>query len=597
MRSPNPDPAGAYPIAADAEAERTHTSANFSVTWIDDPASPDAPGLRDQNRDQVPDSVRSLLDAFEAARGFLLNQLGYRPPPGEAPMRIYVAARDGRAITEPAPGGSGSSRPSFVVFPSAWLKPPLPPRDLRVVAVHEYFHAIQNGYGIGEEEHWFREASSAWVEGVFDDSLDSTHRYLDDFVPQPRTSLTDVDGDHEYGAFLFVQFLVERYGGGNPGIVRELWEQMVAPESGGPGEGALDALDVVLARRDATFSRAWAEFQLWRWDLERFREGREYLDAVGNEWPKPLQSTAVKEESCRLSSDQGSGLPPLSGDYSVFRPDGPPSANATVTVEGSPGATGFVLVERDSGKQKAQLFEVGTDGLASVRVRFGEKEVKRVVLGVTNPDRSGTFARFGYSLRILGRGAVRVEPLDPPAEAQLFGGLTLRGRVLCNGQPAGSADVALVQGKRSGEQRTLELTTDGAGIWSRTFEPEETSTYHAEVVDPLLSQAVSPPWGVAVRVGLNLEVPDPEVALGEPIIALGEITPSHPGALVEIEYRRPDLSWRAGPQTTAGADGEFRVELTMPAAGIWQIRATVLSTGDENHIGNTTIHDVFVNVR
>jgi hypothetical protein len=67
--------------------------------------------------------------------------------------------------------------------------------------------------------------------------------------------------------------------------------------------------------------------------------------------------------------------------------------------------------------------------------------------------------------------------------------------------------------------------------------------------------------------------------------------------VVLIEYRRPELSWRAGPQVAAEGDGSYRTALTLPASGIWELRATVVSTGDEDHIGNTTINDVPVNVR
>lgn len=585
-----------YPIAADAEAERTHASANFTVTWIHDGSSPDAPSLRDKDGNAIPDSVESLLAAFESARGFLLGRLGYSPPPVAGPLRLYVADREEPAETKLAPGGQGSSRPSFIIMSTNTLRPLLQPRHLRTIAVHEYFHAIQNGYD-SEHEHWIGEASATWVEDVFDDPGDPNHDVLEDFVPYPRLGLTDSTDEHEYGAFLFLQFLVERYADGSSDLVRELWENIAVPEAGGPGLDALGAVEAVLARRGVAFQEAWREFLLWRWDLDRFEEGEAYLDVLGDDWPKPLQNTEVAEESCRLSSDLGTGLPPLSGDYSVFRPaDTPARANATVTLEGPEGATGFLLVQKQGGKERVKLLDIGEDGLASSGVRFGQDRVKRVVLGVGNAARAGTPASLGYSLRIPGRSAVEVEPLGPPAETHLFGGLTLRGRVLCGGQPAALADVALFQDKRSGEQRTFSLATDVGGIWSRTFEPEETSTYHVAVLDPLLSEAQSQPWDVGVLVALDLEAPDPEVTLGEPATVVGRMAPPHPGAVVLIEYRRPELSWRAGPQTTPDQDGNFRAEVVLPATGIWHLRASVVTTGDDDHLGNTTAHDVFVNV-
>jgi hypothetical protein len=593
---PDEDPSAAYPVLAESEAERTHASPNFSVTWIHDSNSPEAPSLRDQDGGGIPDSVERLLHSFETARTFLLGELGYRPPPGSGPLRIYVSAvREGLAVTKPAPGGTGVSRPSYIVFPTDLLRPPDSPRSLRLLAVHEYFHAIQNGYDAGYDL-WFGEASSTWVQDVFDDPLDSNHRYLRDFVPFPRRSLTDLQGENEYGTFLFVQFLVERYGSGKPQIVREIWEEMAAAGAGGDTFAAIEA---VLTGRGTSLARAWAEFQLWRWDLDRFGEGSAYRKAVAGSWPKPLQTTEVVGESCRLSSDQGTGLPALSGDYSVFRPaDKPDSAKATLTVEGPPGAIAFALVQLRNGSDKVHVLELDAQGLASAAVRFGDGQVRRVVLGPANAARSSGPASFGYSLRLLGRSGVEVGPTAPPPETHLFGGLNLRGRVLCNGQPQPDVNVILVQDKRSGERRTFPLTTLAGGAWSWTFEPEQTSSYHVEVVDPLLSPASSPSWDVAVRVALQLEVPDPDVALGEAVTVEGEIHPPHPGAVILIEYQRPDLSWRAGPQVSPqSADGSFATSFTLPAAGIWNLRATAVSTGDQDHVGTSTIHDVLVNVR
>lgn len=586
-----------YPIAADAEAERTELSPNFSVTWIDDASSPDAPSLRDRDHDGVPDSMASLLNAFETARTFMLGELGYRPPPGPGPIRIYVSsAHEDLAFTKLAPGGEGLSRPSFIVFPADMLRPPLSARSLRAVAVHEYFHAIQNGYD-SQYDHWFGEASATWVQDVFDDAFDSNHHYLRDFVASPRTSLVSGGGDYPYGAFLFVEFLVERYANGNPDLVREIWEGMAAHEGSEVGTGAIEAIAAVLERRGVPFGKAWAEFLLWRWDLDRFEEGAAYQGAVGRKWPKPLRTTQVLSESCRLSTAEGVGLPPLSGDYAVFRPgDRPDKAGGTVAVEGPVGSSAFVLTQGDGGTEKVQLLPIDEAGLATAHVRFGDEQVRRIVLGVGNAEPGSVPAVIDYSLRIAGRSATEVAPTSPPAEAHLFGGLTLSGRVLCDGQPETGADVVLVQDKRSGEQRTFPMTTIAGGLWSRTFDPEQTSTYHVGVVDPLLTPATSRSWDVAIRVALQLEVIDDQVVVGEPVTFEGEIGPPHPGALVLVEYRRPDLSWRAGPQLAARQDGTFEGTLSLPAPGIWQLRATVLSTGDEDHIGDSTINDVSVNV-
>ena len=582
------DPQQIYAIAADAADERTHSSAHFSVTWIDDASSPDAPPLKDAGGDGVPDSVQRLLDAFEAARSFLVGELQYAPSPVTGPYRVYVAGREGRAATKPLAVVPGSPRPAFTVMPTSMLVGRQPQRALRLLAVHEYFHAIQNGYDSGYD-HWIGEASSTWAEELFDDRANPAHHILDEFIPFPRQSLTAINGESEYGAFLFIQFLVERFAQGDPGIVRELWEHIATTD-------AVTAIETVLQRRGVALADAWTEFQLWRWDLDRFREGESYLAALGSTWPKPLQITEVANESCALSSDRGTALPPLSGDYSVFRP-ARRNGRAVVTLQGGDDSTAFVLVERQGGKERVRLLRTGASGVATASVRFGSDQIKRVVLGVGNASIEDE-ATFGYSLRVQGREAVAAQPLSPPADTHYFGGLTLRGSVLCDGKREPAAAVVLVQEMSSGELRTFPLTTDPSGSWVVNLQPQQTSTYHVEVVDPLISEATSAPWVVGVRVAISLHVPDPEASLGQPVEVEGTVTPPHDGAVVALEYRRPELSaWQAGPQVSVDADGSYRASLTLPAQGVWHLRAIVLSTGDQDHLGGSTINDVFVNVR
>jgi hypothetical protein len=593
IRSPRPS---TYPIAANAEDERTHLSPNFSVTWAHDPDNPAAPDLRDRDNTGAPDSVEALLTAFESARAFLIGQLGYRPPPQTGPYPIYIADL-GRTPYVRAVPGPGLSRPSFVLFPSHWLRPADGPRALRVLAAHEYFHAIQQGYQTNAAL-WLQEASSTWVEDVIDDAWNDNHFLVRDFAPYPRRSLTDVGGGYEYGAFLFIQFLVERYGQGRPAIVKEIWTEMASPEMGGSGSTAMAAITAVLARRDVTFPKAWAEFLLWRWDLTRFEEGEAYALEAGRNWPSPMRTTEVRNESCRLTTDLNrTGLPPLSGDYAVFRPaDRPDSGRATVTVEGPVGATAFVLTQREGGAERARFLDLGEAGAGNVSIPFGDDQVRRVVVGLGNASTAPQAVQLGYSLRIAGRPAITATPIAPPAETEFFSQLALRGQVLCEGQPVTSANVVLVERSFSGEERTIPLVTGPDGTWVDGLSPQETSTYRFEVVDPLLSPVASPPWTVGVRADVSLEPSSSTVASGAPLAIEGKVSPPHPGVILQIEYRRPELSWRSGPQVSAGEDGSYATSVILPGPGIWQLRATMLSTGDQDHLPGTTIQSVFVDV-
>lgn len=593
----DPRPRDAYPIAADAENERTQASANFSVTWIHDAASPDAPSLRDRDGGGVPDSIEALLAGFESARALLVNELGYRPPPQSNPYRLYVADLDRTAYVRDVPS-AGISRASFGLIPSTQLRSAVEPREMRILGTHEFFHAIQHGYN-ANAPLWLMEATSTWAEDVVDDTLNANHVSIRDFAQYPRTSLYESDGAYEYGAFLFIQFLVERYAQGDPAIVKELWTEMAPVEIGGGEKEGIEAIDAVLARRGVTFPRAWAEFLLWRWDLTRFEEGEAYATAAGKEWPRAFRTTEVRSESCALSSDTSAGgLPPLSGDYATFRPaDRPDSGRATITVEGPARSTGFVLVLREDRSTTAKFLDLPETGATAVGIRFGDEQVRRVVVGLGNAAPFGDVTKIGYSLRIWGRPAVATELVSPPSQTTFGGQAILRGRVICDGKPMPSADVVLVERTVTGAETTSSQVTGADGTWIDGFHPEQTSTYQVGVVDPLLSPATSSLWTIAVQVRINIAVERDTLFSGDPVQVYGAVSPPHPGAGVLVEYRRPELSWRSGPQTVVAQDGSYRGTFTLPGQGIWQVRASMLSTNDQDHLPATTTQSVFVNVR
>ena len=258
-------------VASAQEQERTYRSETFSVTW--DEGMGITPDPSDENSDGIPDAVVRLLSVFEEARRFLLDHLGYREPPGRVPYPLYVVRR--RGYVHAAPGGAEQSRASYIAVPAHLVQHGVSGLALRAFAVHEYMHAIQYGYN-SDAPSWIMEATAAWVEDLFIDEADPNHRYVRWFVPYPRLGLTSVGEAHEYGAFLFLQFLTERVGGGSvagAGLVRELWERLSMVDA----NGSVDRLDVTtaqLAERGWTFEAGWAASSLyWRWKLRSFEEG------------------------------------------------------------------------------------------------------------------------------------------------------------------------------------------------------------------------------------------------------------------------------------------------------------------------------------
>lgn len=574
------------PAPAQTEPERTAVSSNFSLTWADSPASPDAPDPADADATGIPDAVERLLSSFEAARAFLIDELGYMAPPVEGRYPLYIAAGTGRGYTQPLHEGDDRSKPSYILIPTRIARTETSDDVMRAFAVHEFHHAVQIGYDSGEN-HWVTEATSVWLEELWLDALDRNHFWLRSFVPFPERGLAYIGGQHEYGAFLFIQFLVERYGAGSPALVRELWDLMAVPESGVTGAPDLDsfhAIAEVLARRGVTLQQAWAEFSLWRWDVRHFAEGDAYrraLEGVG--WPTVARTTPVGTESCLLTT-QGA-LPLLATEYAAVTPapGAPAFGNAILAVRGKPGATAALRLKLRRLPVSERVLEFDEDGVATIELPFGRSQARRAVLALGNAALEAGEQLVFYSLRYPGLDEVDAGAVQAPLEIDYFNGVVLTGLVTCAAAPAPLAQVRVVQRNVvSGAEQEFEVVTGGDGRWFLALRPDANATYRAEVVDPLLSFDEATPAFVGVHVEVSLEPEGEALPAGEPVTVTGRVLPAHENALVTIEFRRPERPWRAGPQTITDAAGGYVAEITLPRGGVWELRARV-DTRDQDH--------------
>ena len=573
-------------FAAPAEArERTFTTANFALTWTDGAARPD---LTDGDNDGVPDSVERMAIAFEDARSFLIGQLGYLEPPTHGRYELYVGTTQ-RGFTRTVPGGEGRSRPSLTVVPQRLMQAGTRTKEIKAFAVHEYLHAIQNGYDAGDE-HWIKEATASWVEGIYGPKGRTNHTYLPWFVPVPNEALDDSNGLHEYGAFLFIQFLTERYSESpDVSIVRELWEDMAVPEAieGAPNLDAFGALEEVLESRNTTTVDAWREFLLWRWQIGRFDAGADYRRALKDiPWPS-APTTEVVGESCRKTPPTFDGsLPPFSGEYAKFLTGS--SRTGRLTVGGPPGTSGFVIINRAGETPRVMDLVFGQDGLATTTLDLGLSGARHVTLGVGPGTRIESDTPIAYSLQL--EGADQVEPSPPSAPPSLLYGVstTLFGRVVCNGAPAPFARIQLTEKEvATGESRTIALVTDGFGGWGRSVQPLVNTSYTVAVVDPFLTRATSPTTTVGVNVAVTMTLSDDQIDEGGTLVVEGTIAPVHQEAVV-VQIRRVDGEWQTAAETMPDGNGSYRAEITFPATGAWEVRAAMPDPGDEDHLPGTS---------
>jgi hypothetical protein len=584
----------AFAPAASA-GESTYKTAHFALTWPDDASGTQVVDPTDDDDDGIPDAVERMATAFESARAFLLDDLGYVEPPTHGRMDIFVSTTTQQGETRVVPGGEGRSRPSAIIVPSRLMQAKAATGEVKSVAVHEYFHAVQNGYD-SAEDHWIAEASSAWAEGLFAPHAHTNYGYLHDFVPNPELGLASSSGIHPYGAFLWLQYLTERYGdGGEMGasIVRDLWDAMAVPEGieGAPDDDSFEAITRVLGDRGVTVADAWREFLLWRWELLRFEQGRGYRRALRSEpWPV-ADELAVTAESCRVSPEAplGTSLPALSGSYRRFVPELDGRHNAWVTAQGPPGSVAFALVKPVQGRAVLYPLTFGDDGLATTTIPFGGTDATRVIVASGNGTTAGSLPAAAYSVRVDGESATNLSPPAAPSSTIFGTAVSISGRVSCNGAPAPFARVRLLETEvASGETTAIDLVTDAFGTWSLVSGPEVNSTYAVDLVDPLLSSATSTSTTVGVRVAVNMRVSSDQVAEGESVTVDGNVAPAHAGTVV-VEIRRPSGPWQAVTTAELDSAGAYSTSISFPSTGTWEVRARMPDTGDRDHLPGDSV--------
>ncbi len=567
------------------DAESTSASAHFEITWDADPSSPDAPDLTDTDNDGVPDGIARVLDTFERARGFLVDDLGYRAPPNEGRYPLFVAAAQGFGYTQALFLTEERSQPSYILVPIRMVRADMDQGQIDIFAVHEFHHAIQFGYDVNDD-HWIREATSTWLEDVWRDDLDRNHLLVRAFVTQPELALDFVGSQHEYGAFLYMQYLSERYDNGGKDLVREIWERLADP-----GVGSLQAIEAALSARGVSLSSAWGEFLLWRWRLERFSEGEAYIRELGDGvWPIAGAVDPVASDSCRREL---APMSRLASSYFKIKPanDAPRFGLAHLTVAGPPGSAGMAELKIKGLPATDEVLSFDEDGVARLDVLFGKRQTKKLVLGLSTtemPEPGPLKPReLAWSLRFDGRESTVLSPLRGPERTSIFNTPIISGSVTCAGGPVEGAEIVVTETDASGDEKEYPAVSGADGSWSVLAEPGSRSTYTAEVSDPLLGAATSGPITIEILIEVSLVVADPRVPLGEPIRIDGRTFPALEGARVTLEFRRPERPWRQGPTVTTGPGGDYSLGFELPREGVWEIRVSGVPP-DASYLGNTS---------
>jgi len=371
------------------------------VHWVD--TGPDAPSPDDVDpANGVPDWVDLTLATWENAWAQEVAAIGYRTPlpdgvlGGDDGLDVYVddlgsdgvfgyCTSDDPGVDDPgdfdvwaycvvdddyAPGQFGSAH--------------TPQEFLEVTSAHELNHASQFAYD-WLEDLWLLEGTATNVEETVYPAVDDNVVFLRDVSPltAPGSPLDRSGfGDSEYGSWIFWRFLEETIAGGDPTIVREVWERADASAAAAFGDQySLQAARTELAERGHAFRNLFARFAT----ANRLRD---YDDAATAGYPVPPRTAAygIGPRNRRIAWRPWR-IDHLAARFFSFQPSSASPANARLRLDfrlPRHGARATVVVVNRDGTMLRKRLNQGASGRIRWGAPFGRREVARVHLVLTN---------------------------------------------------------------------------------------------------------------------------------------------------------------------------------------------------------------------
>ncbi len=233
--------------------------------------------LDDANNNMIPDFVEEVHDLYESVLAFYHQTLGFDPPlsdanqpgnnGGDGRFDVYLldfglGGSDGSFVRETC---TGDTCTGFMVqendfagfgYPSAMI-------GNRILASHEFFHAVQAGYDANQTSILL-EGTAVWATEKFDDTLDDFEGFVPGYLAHTDRSLDKplpgpVD-PFSYGSALWWEFLDEHVGGN---IIREIWEDCRDGANGVTDPLWWDVLDPRFAKHSSSFEKEFSTFAVW----------------------------------------------------------------------------------------------------------------------------------------------------------------------------------------------------------------------------------------------------------------------------------------------------------------------------------------------
>lgn len=263
----------------------------------------------DKDNDGIPDYVELAAQYFDYSHTVIVDSLGYKSPPPDSSGKgkefdVYLVSLSRTYgitwLEETVPGKTGAYSCYIEVDNDFWGFQTPPLQSLMVTSAHEYFHAVQVGYRYRDDDVFFMEMCSTWMEDFVYDQVNDYLLYINSFFKSINYPFYYTNGSFEYGSCLWIHMLTKKYGAE---IIREIWERI-------PEQKAFSVIQDVLKENNTNFKSELASFGLWNYFTGSRVNAIDYYDEGGlypevqfeKEYELGEGTIAIRERMRKLSS-------------------------------------------------------------------------------------------------------------------------------------------------------------------------------------------------------------------------------------------------------------------------------------------------------
>ncbi len=283
----------------------------------------DAVDTTDNNKNGVPDYVEITGENFMFIHHLLIDSLGYKSPAADSnglgkEFDVYLVNLGiyyGITYLEKVVPGTENAYSCYMEIENDFQGFPTDPIPaLEVTVAHEYFHVVQVNYAYRDDDVFFMEMCSTWMENFAHPEVNDYLNYLQSFFNHINYPFSYMNNEYEYASSLWNHMIVRKYGA-DP--IRKIWEKI-------PAMTAMQAIREALPEYGTSFEQELASFGLWNYftgsrsdTINFYAEGHLYPEVRFNYQETLVEPHAYVENSMSKLSSSFYQLLDLPNDYSI----------------------------------------------------------------------------------------------------------------------------------------------------------------------------------------------------------------------------------------------------------------------------------------